>query len=152
MAFLDELTGLPGRRAFNEAALKLGENYSLAMVDVDHFKNFNDTYGHECGDQVLCMIATKLAAVTGGGKAYRYGGEEFAIIFPELSSRQATVYLERLRHTIASSPFVLRGTERRKASKKDRSKTRQKHANEVQVTVSIGVANHSIRYGEFDQV
>src|SRR5947209_5712521 len=57
MAFLDELTGLPGRRAFNEAALKLGENYSLAMVDVDHFKDFNDTYGHECGDQVLRMIA-----------------------------------------------------------------------------------------------
>src|SRR5437588_232496 len=53
MAFLDELTGLPGRRAFNEAALKLGDNYSVAMVDVDHFKQFNDTHGPECSDQVL---------------------------------------------------------------------------------------------------
>ena len=152
MAFLDELTGLPGRRAFNEAALKLGESYALAMVDVDHFKSFNDTYGHECGDQVLRMVAIQLAAVTGGGKAFRYGGEEFAIIFPELSARQAIVYLERLRHTIANSPFILRGTERRKSSKKSRSKTRQKHANEVQVTVSIGVANRNQRYEEFDQV
>ncbi|PYP89246.1 MAG: GGDEF domain-containing protein [Candidatus Angelobacter sp. Gp1-AA117] len=152
MAFLDELTGLPGRRAFNEAALKLGESYALAMVDVDHFKNFNDTYGHECGDQVLSMIAVRLAAVTGGGKAFRYGGEEFAILFPELSARQAIVYLERLRHTIANTPFILRGTERRKSSKKSRSKARHKHPNEVQVTVSIGVANRNQRYEEFDQV
>ena len=53
----------------------------VAMVDVDHFKKFNDTYGHDTGDSVLRMIATKLQKVGGGGTAYRYGGEEFSIIF-----------------------------------------------------------------------
>ena len=152
MAFLDELTGLPGRRAFNEAALKLGENYALAMVDVDHFKKFNDTYGHGCGDQALRMVAAKLKEVTGGGKAYRYGGEEFAIIFPEISAREGTVYLERLRHSIANTPFILRGAERTNGSKKSRSKSRRKTANEVQLTISIGVANRNQRNAEFDEV
>jgi diguanylate cyclase (GGDEF)-like protein len=154
MAFLDELTGLPGRRAFNEAALKLPENYSLAMVDVDHFKNFNDTYGHEIGDQALRMVASRLEAVHGGGRAFRYGGEEFAVMFPEMSARQAVVYLERLRNDIAQTPFIVRGAERPRNSKKNRSKTRRKHDedNSVQVTVSIGVAHRDKRNLEFEQV
>jgi diguanylate cyclase (GGDEF)-like protein len=151
MAFLDELTGLPGRRAFNEAALKLGESYALAMVDIDFFKQFNDTYGHECGDQVLRMVAAKLEQVSGGGKAYRYGGEEFAVIFAESSTREATVYLERLRHTIASTSFVVRGADRRRSNKKHRGKTR-KNDNTVQVTVSIGVAHRDRRHSEFNDV
>jgi diguanylate cyclase (GGDEF)-like protein len=151
MAFLDELTGLPGRRAFNEASLKLGESYALAMVDIDFFKQFNDTYGHECGDQVLRMVADKLEQVSGGGKAYRYGGEEFAIIFAETSTREAAVYLERLRHAIASTPFVVRGTDRRRSNKKQRGKTRR-NDNTVQVTVSIGVAHRDRRHAGFDDV
>ena len=151
MAFLDELTGLPGRRAFNEAALKLDENYSVAMVDVDHFKQFNDTYGHECGDQALRMVAARLAEVTGGGKAFRYGGEEFAVIFPECSARQAVVYLERLRHAICESPFIVRSSERSKGSKKSRGRGR-KNLTEVAVTVSIGVAQYDHRNLEFEEV
>ncbi len=53
MAYHDELTGLAGRRAFNETLLRLGSHYVIAVIDVDHFKRFNDTYGHEVGDQVL---------------------------------------------------------------------------------------------------
>ena len=53
MAYLDELTQLPSRRSLNEALLKLGDSYSIAMLDVDHFKKFNDSYGHESGDQAL---------------------------------------------------------------------------------------------------
>ncbi|HEX8961290.1 MAG TPA: diguanylate cyclase, partial [Geobacteraceae bacterium] len=82
MAFRDDLTGLQSRRALNEQLMGLGRQYVVAMVDVDHFKRFNDTYGHDVGDQVLKMVATKLQAVRGGGKAFRYGGEEFTIIFP----------------------------------------------------------------------
>ena len=58
MAFRDELTGLPGRRALNERMQRLGRNYVLAMSDVDHFKRFNDTHGHDVGDQVLRLVAT----------------------------------------------------------------------------------------------
>ncbi|HAG79498.1 MAG TPA: GGDEF domain-containing protein, partial [Pseudomonas sp.] len=60
MAFRDELTGLPGRRALNERLQRLGRQYVLAMADVDHFKRFNDTYGHDVGDQVLKMVASRL--------------------------------------------------------------------------------------------
>ncbi|HEV8492461.1 MAG TPA: GGDEF domain-containing protein, partial [Candidatus Angelobacter sp.] len=66
MAYLDELTQLPSRRALNEALLKLGDAYSIAMLDVDHFKKFNDSYGHESGDQALRLVASRLAHITGG--------------------------------------------------------------------------------------
>jgi hypothetical protein len=65
MAFRDELTGLPGRRALNERMQRLGRNYVLAMSDVDHFKKFNDTHGHDVGDQVLRLVASKLSKIGG---------------------------------------------------------------------------------------
>ncbi|MER3423211.1 MAG: GGDEF domain-containing protein, partial [Nitrospiraceae bacterium] len=61
MAYHDDLTGLPGRRALNETLLKLSGRYTIAMVDVDHFKTFNDQYGHDVGDQVLRMVASHVA-------------------------------------------------------------------------------------------
>ena len=60
MAYLDELTQLPSRRSLNEALMKLPETFTVAMFDVDHFKNFNDTYGHESGDQALRLVASKI--------------------------------------------------------------------------------------------
>ena len=89
LAYHDELTSLPARRAFNDALLRLEEPYAVAVVDIDHFKRFNDTYGHETGDQVLRLVAAKLAGVTGGGCAYRVGGEEFSILFPGKSVKEA---------------------------------------------------------------
>jgi GGDEF domain-containing protein len=74
MAFRDELTGIPGRRALDEALLKLTGNYSVAMLDIDFFKKFNDRYGHNVGDQVLRLVASRFSQVSGGGKPYRYGG------------------------------------------------------------------------------
>ena len=82
LAYHDELTTLPSRRAFNDALLRLQYPYSIAVVDIDHFKRFNDTYGHDTGDQVLRLVAAGLSRVTGGGHAYRCGGEEFNILFP----------------------------------------------------------------------
>ena len=81
-AYLDELTNLPTRRALKEEMLKLGNRYTIAMLDIDHFKKFNDTYGHTVGDQVLKFTAALMKSTGGGGKAFRYGGEEFVIIFP----------------------------------------------------------------------
>ncbi len=73
LAYHDELTSLPARRAFNEALLRLETPYAIAVVDIDHFKSFNDTYGHDTGDQVLSMVAARLARVSGGGQAFRVG-------------------------------------------------------------------------------
>ena len=118
LAYHDELTTLPARRAFNDALLHLEEPYAIAVVDIDHFKKFNDTYGHETGDQVLRLVAAKLASVSGGGRAYRVGGEEFSILFPGKSVKDALPHLEQLRAAIGESRFRVRaGEERRSASR-----------------------------------
>src|SRR3989441_13015310 len=105
MAYQDSLTGLPARRALNEALLRLGGHYTVAMLDVDHFKRINDHHGHDVGDQVLKMIAAKLAQVTGGGKAYRYGGEGVAGIFAGRGAEGRLSGLGGQRETGASTRF-----------------------------------------------
>jgi GGDEF domain-containing protein len=142
MAFRDDLTGMPSRRALNENLHGLGRRYTVAMLDVDHFKRFNDTYGHDAGDQVLKMVARKMMDVGGGGKAYRYGGEEFTIIFSGRRTDEVLPHLEELRCTIADYRMALRSDERPKekgAGKGDRG-NRTGRGEEVSVTVSIGVA------------
>lgn len=144
MAYHDELTRLPSRRALNEALLQLGDSFTIAMLDVDHFKKFNDTYGHESGDQALKMVASRLAHVTGGGKAYRYGGEEFAVLFPGMPAEEAFTYLDRMRRLIEQSSFVVRGPDRRRSK---RSKAARNGRVETHVTVSVGIA--ASQGGEF---
>ncbi|HJX84007.1 MAG TPA: GGDEF domain-containing protein [Candidatus Angelobacter sp.] len=138
MAYRDELTQLPSRRALNEALLQMGSEYTIAMVDVDHFKKFNDTYGHEAGDHALRLVAARLSHVTGGGRAYRYGGEEFAVLFPGKSAEEAGASLDRLRRTIEQSSFVVRGQDRRKKGRGWRNGEK-----ETRVTVSIGLAERT---------
>jgi len=116
LAYHDELTSLPARRAFNDALLRLEEPYAVAVVDIDHFKNFNDTHGHETGDQVLRLVAGKLAGVTGGGRAYRVGGEEFSILFPGKSAKDVMPHLELLRTVVEVSTFRVRGGEERRGA------------------------------------
>jgi diguanylate cyclase (GGDEF)-like protein len=117
LAYYDELTALPSRRAFHEALLRLTPPYSIAMVDIDHFKRCNDTYGHDTGDEVLRMVASRLARVAGGGQAYRVGGEEFAIVFSGKTTKDVLDPLEELRSDIAASSFRLRGGERRQEAR-----------------------------------
>jgi len=138
MAYLDELTQLPSRRALNEALMKLGDSYSIAMLDVDHFKKFNDSYGHESGDQALRLVASRLSHITGGGKAYRYGGEEFAVVFPNKASEEVFVYLDRMRRVIEQSVFTVRGKDRRR---KGASAVGRGTKKQTSVTVSIGLAS-----------
>ena len=126
LAYHDELTTLPARRAFNDALFHLEEPYAVAVVDIDHFKKFNDTYGHETGDEVLRMVAGKLAGVTGGGRAYRVGGEEFSILFPGKTAKDAMPHLELLRSVIEVSTFRVRtGQERRRAPEGRRQRSGQ---------------------------
>lgn len=154
MAFLDELTGLPGRRALNERLNRLGRNYVIAMTDVDHFKKFNDTYGHDVGDDVLRMVASQLRKVTGGGTAYRYGGEEFTVLFPGKSLEQCMPHLEALRQSIERYQMALRDKQNRP---EDAAQGRQKRGATtsspfVSVTISIGVAERSGEHREPEEV
>lgn len=139
IAYLDELTGLPGRRALREEFLKLGDNYSIAMLDIDFFKKFNDKYGHDVGDQVLKMVASMMEKTEGGAKVYRYGGEEFTILFPGKNAREAYPFLEELRKKIASRPFIIRSDRNKKKKDEKNAKKRE----EVRITVSIGIADKS---------
>ncbi len=141
MAYLDELTEIPGRRAMREEMMKLSGNYVVAMVDIDFFKKFNDKYDHDVGDQVLRMVASKLDQVTGGGKAFRYGGEEFVVIFAGKKLADVLPHLERLRENIAQADFSIRGQDRPK-KKPDKGKT-AKPVKKTSVTVSIGAAEKS---------
>jgi diguanylate cyclase (GGDEF)-like protein len=150
IAYGDELTGLPGRRALNEALARLEDRYVIAMIDIDHFKGFNDTYGHEVGDQLLRMVGARLADVGGGGRAFRYGGEEFALIFTQSSLDDVLPHLEALRKTVDASGFVLRGRDR--PLTKVATPRPSRGAHRVSVAVSIGAAAASRRLAESDQV
>ena len=146
LAFNDELTGLPGRRALQEAMAGLGPSYVLAMADVDHFKSFNDTHGHDVGDQVLKLVAARLAGVEGGGRAFRYGGEEFTVLFAEATLDEAMPHLDAIRASVADYRMAVRGEDRPKA-KELGEKLRTADAEDTQapekmlsVTISIGAA------------
>lgn len=161
MAFVDELTGLPGRRALDESLPALGSVYSIAMVDVDHFKKFNDTHGHDTGDQVLKLVGARLAELDGGGKAFRYGGEEFAVLFPEMGLAEALPRLEILRKDIEDYRMSMRtaaqrrGEARASSDRRTPSKSlfalqnpaapplRTQRTEQLSVTVSIGVAERT---------
>lgn len=141
MAYIDQLTSLPGRRALNEHMLKLGNSYSIAMLDVDHFKKFNDTYGHDTGDQVLRMVAARIKDVGEGGRAFRFGGEEFSILFAGKQAPEVMDALNEVRQNIAETKFDLRRNDRRNTDKPRKAGGRQ----HVTVTISIGVAHRDER-------
>ncbi|UCC73852.1 MAG: GGDEF domain-containing protein [Gemmatimonadota bacterium] len=140
LAYQDALTALPTRRGFNEMLGQLVGHYTVAMVDVDHFKQFNDRHGHEVGDQVLKMVAAELMKVGGGGKAFRYGGEEFGIIFDGKRVEDCQPHLEKLRATIAGRVFTIRGAFRPR-KKPDEPKQSKKPRKTLKITVSIGGAD-----------
>jgi diguanylate cyclase (GGDEF)-like protein len=141
VAHRDELTGLPGRRTLKELMSLMGGRYAVAMCDVDRFKAFNDTYGHDAGDQVLRFVAAKLSQVRGGARAFRYGGEEFTVVFPGRSAMEAQPFVESLREAIAASGFSLRGP--RHPDKKTEHAPEPGPDKSVTITISIGVAENS---------
>lgn len=144
LGFSDELTGLPSRRALNEMLRTLGTGYVVAMVDIDSFKKINDRYGHDVGDQVLRTVATKLENVAGGGKAFRYGGEEFTIVFPGKFMHETIPHLQALKKVIKNSEFILRSPKRPR-TKPDKPVEEKRTWKKVLVTVSMGVSERSDR-------
>ena len=140
LAYMDELTGIPRRKALQKQLAGLGRRYAIAMLDVDHFQAFNDTYGHDVGDQVLRLVAARVRAVSHGGRAYRYGGEEFTIVFPGKTAQQAVPALEAVRESIAGYTMQLRDEDRPDDDKVGRNQRGKPKGRGVNVTISIGVA------------
>jgi diguanylate cyclase len=128
----DPLTGLANRKHFDERlagsieeANERSEALSLVMVDIDHFKAFNDTWGHLTGDQVLRLVAMSLKQnVKGQDTAARYGGEEFGVILPNTVLRAALTVADHVRRAVMSKELMKRSTGQ----------------NLGRVTISLGVA------------
>ncbi|MEM6603880.1 MAG: PleD family two-component system response regulator [Pseudomonadota bacterium] len=112
-AVVDPMTGLHNRRYLNmhldglcQKAYEVGKPLSVAMLDIDHFKSVNDTYGHDVGDQVLVQFADRIKNhIRNFDMGVRYGGEEFTLLMPETDLAQASVVAERIRDAVASKPF-----------------------------------------------
>lgn len=114
---VDELTGLLNRRALDselnrelERSFRYGSIFSVAIIDIDHFKSINDTYGHIVGDKVLASLAKILRSRSRKVDIVaRYGGEEFCIVYPDTSAEQAFEAVEKARETVANHKFMLKG-------------------------------------------
>lgn len=117
-AMTDGLTGLANRKAFDTEIAQImadardqGKLFTLIMVDIDHFKSFNDNFGHQVGDQVLRLVARTLKdGLKGRDFAARYGGEEFAIILPDTELAAAVAVGNSLRKAIATKDVINRNT------------------------------------------
>ncbi len=131
LAFIDALTGLHNRRYLDVHFRTLAERMpvhrkiiAVQMIDIDRFKPINDSYGHAAGDEVLRAVAQRIARnLRGFDTVIRWGGEEFVVIMPETTMKQAMMVAERLRRRMADSPITL-----------------PPPIGNVQVTISIGVA------------
>jgi diguanylate cyclase len=132
----DQLTLLNNRKYFDEAmdrmlaqAKETGESFSLVMTDIDHFKRFNDTFGHQTGDQVLRLVAMSLKEnVKGQDVAARYGGEEFAIILPSTMLRSAITVADHIRRAVMGRELVKKSTGEQIG----------------RITISLGVATYKV--------
>jgi two-component system cell cycle response regulator len=132
MAITDQLTGLHNRRYMGRHldtlianAEKSGRPIAFLILDIDHFKSVNDSYGHDIGDEVLREFAGRISAnVRGIDLACRYGGEEFVVVMPETDMDLASTVAERLRRSVEATPFAI---------------SRAPH--KLQVTISIGIAS-----------
>ena len=119
LAVLDGLTGLYNHRHLQETlakelarATRHSRDLSVVFIDVDHFKNYNDTHGHQAGDFVLKALSEiMLHGVRKGDIVARYGGEEFVIILPETNSQEAGVVAEKIRLLIEKHPFTGKDTQ-----------------------------------------
>jgi diguanylate cyclase len=114
----DPLTGLGNRKYFDRAlvsaidtALRLGEPLSLLMLDIDHFKSFNDNYGHLTGDQVLRLVGISMKqTIKGQDITARYGGEEFAVVLPNTPLRQALTVADHIRRAVMAKELKKKST------------------------------------------
>lgn len=134
-ALTDGLTGLANRKAFDSEIKRIAHEaeedsatFSLLMVDIDHFKSFNDNFGHQIGDQVLRLVARTLTdGVKGRDVAARYGGEEFAIILPDTPLHAGVIVGEALRKAVATKDVINRNTGEKLS----------------RITMSVGVAEYN---------
>ncbi|MBY5991633.1 GGDEF domain-containing protein [Ferrimonas balearica] len=141
LAFRDGLTGLPARRTLDGDLEHAAQRTHIAMIDVDHFKEFNDNHGHNWGDNALRLLASQLRKVR-GARAYRYGGEEFTLVFKRASRAEVEAALQKLQGALNAQTMII-------PQPKNEADEQGSVAVRAQFTVSIGVAQ---RHGPHELV
>lgn len=137
--YRDELTGIPGPVAYEAAVAQLGRTFSIAVIGIDQLKQYANTYGKPVGEQILKLMAPKIAASCEDGQVFRTSGEELTVVFHGLSTTETLIALEALRKMVDATHLLLRGQDcvwedqrgTRKAGSRDR---------DLPITLSIGVA------------
>ncbi|HXV67513.1 MAG TPA: GGDEF domain-containing protein, partial [Nitrospira sp.] len=110
--YRDDLTGVPGRLAYDEAVANLGSKYVLAVIGIDQLKQYANQHGKAVSEQLLRLLAPKVMAAAGSGKVYRLAGEEFTVLFPRKTATEALASLEAIRKTVAQAALYVRGRDR----------------------------------------
>jgi diguanylate cyclase (GGDEF)-like protein len=110
--YRDPLTGISGKPAYEEATANLGRRYVIAVAGIDQFKQYSNQFGKGVGEQLLCLVAPKIVTVTGSGRVFRLGGEEFLILFPGKSPRETLTTLESIRKSVERAVVFLRTRDR----------------------------------------
>ncbi len=137
-AYRDELTGIPGAVAYDEAVASLGKQYVLAAVGIDQLKHYGNQHGKSVSEQVLRLLAQKIMDAAGAGKVYRQAGDEFMVLFPRKTATETFVVLGAIRKAVEETVLYLRGRVRVWEGRRGACPKGQDDA--LPVTVSIGVA------------
>ena len=140
--YRDELTGIPGRVAYEEASAQLGKHFTIAVLAVDQLKSYAGTHGKSVVEQILKLVAPHVQAACQTGQVFRVSGEELTLLFRQQSAVQALVELEQIRKRIEATAFFLRGTQRVWENSRGGTSPDQKDQS-LPITVSIGVADTS---------
>lgn len=136
--YRDELTGIPGKVAYDQTVACLGRKYVLAVAGIDQLKQYGNQHGKLVSEQMLRLIAPKIMAAAGGGKVHRLAGEEFTTVFPRKTATETLADLESIRKAVEEADLCLRGCER----VWERGTTARRKSRDVSLpaTVSIGIA------------
>ncbi len=148
LKYYDRLTGVPSRRAFEQALFRLRGPYALALVDLDRLKSLNSDFGLHVGNKLLRMVAEKVHALS-GGKAFRYDGGKFVVLYPGRSAEDVRPSLEQLRERIEAGKVIHRDRVPRRTNGQAREPLPPRM---LSVTVSIGVAERDSRKSTHDLV
>jgi GGDEF domain-containing protein len=140
--YRDELTGIPGRMAYEEAAAQLGKHYALGVLAIDQLKAYAGVHGKPVVEQILKLVAHKVQAACQAGRVFRVSGEELTLLFTHQSALEALVELEHIRKHVESTSLVLHdGCRIREGAQGTASAGRKDQC--LPITVSIGVADTS---------
>lgn len=141
--YRDELTGIPGRMAYEEATAQLGRQYTLGVLAIDQLNGYAGAHGKPVVEQILKLLAPKVQASCRAGRVFRVSGEELTLLFQQQSAVEALVELERIRKSVEATSLVLRDG-RRIWENPGRTASLGRKDQLLTITASIGVADSSI--------